>query len=381
MRTRPIAASLLGLLAASCHDSPSGPADPCVLRDCDVREADCHEHVAAVLACIRGAEHPLPAIEVLTASEYAEKHPPAPPRTPEEQKQFEQLVRAYVLLGWLAPDWTEPTTPAAIEAPYFSYDFETGTVTIIADGSQPQSELYSLLYVLGLAARDSESDIHGLSLAEAVTFDSKRALASLYAGEATLYADLAWIGDSDYEATASRLSYLNVMNAVREQLADVAVPWGAALSGFTFYFGANYVLGRYLDGGPEAVTAAYDDALASTAHALGGDVDIDAAFSAIDTALPEPPPGFTYLVQDSYGPVLLQMHRVRRDGVASTAFAEQNLAREWVGDRLVIAASDTDERVAVVWQIAGPGGEIAETIVLADDDDTLAAFESLFPAP
>jgi hypothetical protein len=86
-------------------------------------------------------------------------------------------------------------------------------------------------------------------------------------------------------------------------------------------------------------------------------------------------------VEDSHGPALLQMHRVRRAGVASTAFAEQSLAREWVGDRPVIAASDTDERVAVVWQIAGPGGEIAETIVLAGDDDTLAASESRFLAP
>ncbi|MFY0534679.1 hypothetical protein [Nannocystis pusilla] len=77
--------------------------------------------------------------------------------------------------------------------------------------------------------------------------------------------------------------------------------------------------------------------------------------------------------------MMLQIHRIRETGDGNTRAVEQSLARSWVGDRLLVAGSDTSDAVAVVWQIAGPGGEVAETIVRATDIATWDAFEALFP--
>lgn len=377
MRASTFAAPLLVLLA--CRD-PAEP-DPCVLRaaeDCDVRELECQEHVHAVLACVREAEHPLPTIELLTPEQYAADNPPPPPRTAEEQRRWEQLTRAYKLLGWLPQDWTEPE-PAAVTPPYLSYDVETDTLTVVADGREPGYELYGLLYTLALADRDRESDLQGLFLTKTGTFDRERALVTLSAGEATFYADLAWHRDPDFALAARSFSYDDAMSETLRRISSVGSTWGEAMASFQYNFGANYVLHAYLDGGPEAVTAAYDEAIASTAYALGGgDSDIIGEFAEIDAPLPDPPPGFRYLVQNNFGPVMLLVHGSRASGGIATDY-EKTLASGWVGDRLVIAGHDTTDAIAVVWHVAGPGGEIFDTILLASDDETLQTFQELFP--
>ncbi|WAS91709.1 hypothetical protein [Nannocystis punicea] len=378
MRASTLAIPLLVLSA--CADAGSDePQDPCLLRSasrCDVRESDCQEHAHEVIACIRGTDHPLPAIEVMTAEEYAAAHPPGPSRTPEEQRLFDQYVRAYQLL-WLLPDGWEEPEPSPVAAPYISYDSARDTIVVIADGTQPEFELYGLLYTLVLAARDRESDLDGLMLTQTGTFDSKRALVALFAGEATFFADMARARELDYGELAQRFSYEKAIEETRHDFASPSVEWGVAMALFQYYYGANYVLGAFLDGGQPAVDALYDDSLASTAYALAGDGDIDAAFSAIDVALPAPPEGFRYLSQDSYGPAMLQIHLTREYGLGSEA-ADKTLARTWVGDRLVIAVNDSTDAVAVVWQIAGPGGEVRSTIVRSTDIDAWNAFEALF---
>ncbi|MFZ6181143.1 hypothetical protein [Nannocystis pusilla] len=375
MRVSPLAISLLAV--AGC-----GTADPesCLLRSassCDVRELDCQEHAHAVIACIRGTDHPLPQIDVMTADEWAEANPPAAPRTPAEQRLWDQHTRAYELLRFLPSNWEEPE-PTPIAAPYLSYDWATGTIVVVADGTQPETELYSLLYMLALAARDRESDLAGLMLTKTGTFDSKRALTTLYAGEAILFADMAKARELDFGGLAERLDYDYQRTETRKQLADRTVPWSEAMALFQYYYGANYVLVAFQRDGMSAVDALYEDSLASTAFALAGSNLIEAAFSAIDVALPPPPAGFRYLSQDSYGPALLQLHRARETGESSQT-AEQSLGGSWVGDRLLVAGSDTSDAVAVVWQIAGPGGEVAETIVRATDTATQDAFAALFP--
>ncbi|WP_143140390.1 hypothetical protein [Nannocystis exedens] len=375
MRTPSLALSLLALAACADTDQP----DPCRLRSasrCDIRQVDCQEHVHAVLGCIRDTDHPLPTIAVMTADEYAVAHPPASPRTPAEQRLWDQHVRAYVLLGLLPADWQE-AEPTPVVAPYVAYDSTIDTVVVVADGTQREAELYGLLYTLALADRDRETDLSGLLLTKTGTFDSKRALTALFAGEATLFADMAVARELDYGELAERFSYAQALDFTRRRFADPEVAWGEAMALFQYYFGADYVLRAFRSGGVPAIDALYEDSLASTAYALAGSVDIEAAFSAIDVALPAPPEGFRYLSQDSFGPAMLQIHRAREDG-ESTASAEQSLARTWVGDRLVIAGSDTSDAVAAVWQIAGPGGEVAETIVRASDDATLTAFQELF---
>lgn len=376
MRASVLAVSSLAAIACGADE----PADPCLLRSassCDVREVDCQEHAHAVIACIRGTDHPLPEIAVMTAEEYADAYPPAPPRSPAEQWLWDRHTRAYELLGFLPAKWEEPE-PTPIAAPNLSYDSASDTIVVVADGTQRETELFSLLYMLALAARDRESDLDGLMLTKTGNFDSKSALFTLGAGEAIFFANMASARELDYGELVERLTFDYMMDEVRERFADPSIAWGKALGLFQYYYGANYVRGAYRRGGLAAIDALYEDSLTSTAYALAGSDNIDAAFSAIDLALPAPPEGFRFLSQDSLGPVMLQIHRTRETGEGTRA-AEQALARSWVGDRLLVAASDTSDAVAVVWQIAGPGGEVAETIVRATDIATWDAFEALFP--
>ncbi|MCY0988074.1 hypothetical protein OV203_13130 [Nannocystis sp. ILAH1] len=376
MRASPLAISLLAAAACGTEEPES-----CLLRSassCDVREVDCQEHAHAVIACIRGTDHPLPQIEVMTADEYADANPPAPPRTPAEQRLWDQHVRAYALLNLWPSKWKEPA-PTPVVAPHIAYDATSDTIIVVADRTRRDTELYGLLYALALADRDRESDLSGLLLTEGGTFDSKSGLSALFAGEATLFAGMAGARELDYGELAERFSYLEAMDGVREKFADRSATWGEAMSLFQYIYGAHYVLSAFQRGGMGAVDALYEDFPTSTAYALASGNSIDAAFSAIDLALPAPPEGFRYLSQDSLGPVMLQIHRTRETGDENTRAVEQSLARSWVGDRLLVAGSDTSDTVAVVWQIAGPGGEVAETIVRATDIATWDAFEALFP--
>ncbi|MFY0534678.1 hypothetical protein [Nannocystis pusilla] len=189
MRASPLALSLLA--AAACGTTE--PADSCLLRSagsCDVREVDCQEHVHAVIACIRGTDHPLPQIDVMTADEWADANPPAAPRTPAEQRLWDQHTRAYALLNLLPSWWKEPA-PTPVVAPHITYDATNDTIIVVADGTQRETELRGLLFTLAIADRDRESDVSGLFLTETDTFDSKRALSALFAGEATLFAAMA----------------------------------------------------------------------------------------------------------------------------------------------------------------------------------------------
>ncbi|MCY1057488.1 hypothetical protein [Nannocystis sp. SCPEA4] len=373
------AVALLGLFAAACPD-PDDADLPCPLRpgdNCDVRDKECQEHVHGVIACVREADHPLPTIRVIAHSEYIREYPPT--LTPAEQRQEDQEARGAELLGLLPPGY-KPSAAIEVRPPYIRFDFDTRAIIIGVDRSDPELELYGLLYAMALAHRDMESDLSALR-AQAGSFDRRRALTTAYSGESTLFADLAWSRMRDRDTVAARLSYESWIGDVQDLLADPAEPYPTATSQFAYAYGAEYMRHAYLAGGPEAVSAAFDESSASTAYALGRwDGEIDAAFANIDSPVPDPPPGFRYVDEDSIGPVMYHMYRIRQGGQASSAGQEQQLAREWVGDRCLIAGTDVDDRLAVVWQLAGPGGRIDRTIVRATDAATLAAFEALFPA-
>ncbi|MBZ5710564.1 hypothetical protein [Nannocystis pusilla] len=374
------AVALLGLLVTACPD-PDDADLPCPLRpadNCDVRDSECQEHVRGVIACVREAEHPLPAIRVMAHSDYIREYPPT--LTPAEQRQEDQEARAAELLGLLPPGY-KPSTATEARPPYIHVDYASGGIVIGVDRSDPERELFGLLYAMALAHRDMESDLSARLAAQAASWDRRHALYAAAAGESTFFADLAWSRTRDRDTAAARLSYENRIRDAQDLFADPAEPYTTAISGFLYAHGAEYMRHAYLAGGPEAVTAAFEESSGSMAHALGRwDLEIDGAFAEIDAPVPDPPPGFRYIDQDSIGPVMYHMHRIRQAGQASSTEQEQQLAREWVGDRCLIAGTDDDDRVAVVWQIAGPGGRIDRTIVRATDPATLAAFEALFPA-
>jgi len=354
--------------------------DPCVLplgADCDVQEDECIDRVRAVIACMRDAEHPAPKIVRMTPDEYFDQLEEPEPATPEEVRSSKQTVRAFTLLRLLPEDPPESSGEPSLPSPYISYSWEKGELLIVADGSDPEAELSGLLYTLILADRDAEVGIAGL-LSESGTLDGDRALVALLAGEATFYGDLASFRDAEYAELAERVTWDEALAYVRDRFADPEEPWYGALGAFQYYYGAAAALRRYVDGGPEAVSDGYKDAATSTAFALAGSDDLDATFSGIDTELPAPPEGFEYLVQDSFGPAVWHMSEIRMNGEQSSQGAVEALARGWIGDRMVVASEIDGDRVAAIWQLAASDGMVAETKIVASDDEVRALFEAAF---
>lgn len=383
-RTRPVSAILFGgvWLVGCGEPTAAGPADPCELRageDCDVQDDECVEHVHAVVACMRAAEHPLPKVVRMTAEEYVAQLPEPEPPSAEQARADAQYQAGFKLLGLLPRDWAPAPADDSqgLPTPYITYSWETETLTIVADGADPEAELYALTYTLVLADRDQEVGIAGL-LSESGTFDGDRAISALAAGEATFYTDLARVRDSDFAGVVARFSYADAIAYVHDVISDPDATWGAAIGAFQYYHGAAGALARYLEDGADGVSAGYAEQTRSTAYALAASDEIEAMFSGVDTELPAPPDGYRWLYQDSMGPLMWHLSSVRLGGVYSAQDAAALVARGWVGDRVAFAGSIEGDDAAVVWQLATSDGQVAETRVYALDAEVGALFEEAF---
>lgn len=363
-------------LAAACGDEED---DPCRLDEpCDVREDTCVDQLRTIVSCIRGAEHSPPKIEYYTVDEYLEQLPEVVPPTADEQRQQAQITAAYQLLRFLPADWSPATGDPQIVAPYIYYDWARQAIVAVVDGAAPGSEVVSLIYALILADRDAEISIDA-RLTEAGTFDRQRALVTLLSGEATFFTDLVKLHTSDYAGIAPDIIYEPQLAFVRDRISDPTYTWGEAVASFQYYYGADHMRALYIEDGMAGLDRAYEEHAGSTAAILVGPGNkLDGALADVDVPLADPPPGFRYFVQNSFGPVLYLIHLARNGVALYDARYEQDLARSWVGDRLIIAGSDDGAQVAVVWQIAGPDGSVAETLVLASDLETQAAFSDIF---
>lgn len=358
-----------------------GEHDPCTLPaadDCDVRDMACIETLHVVVACMRGAEHELPDIEVISPEDYLAQFPAPKVPSPEQAALDNYYYDGLKLLGLLPDDWKiSYDPPTSIGSPYIPYSWEDKRLTVVTDRRDPDSDFHAMVYALALADRDAEVDL-AARFKEIATYDRRSALTALIAGEGLLYADLAFVWDG--KDGADLLDYRVSVSFAREAMADPAATLWGAMSQFQYYYGAHLVHARFLADGPAGIDAAFESAAASSAYALAGpEVEIEAAFNAVDTTLPDPPEGFRYLVTDSLGPAALLSYRMRQSLTTDPAQDEKDLARTWVGDRFIIAADESNGRLAVVWQVAGPAGDIAETILAANDPATEDAFRGLFP--
>lgn len=236
---------------------------------------------------------------------------------------------------------------------------------------EPEAELSGLLYVLVLADRDSEVGISKLS-ANLDTQDREHALWTLLAGEASLFTDIALERNPDFEEAIARYNYASRLEMTRTLFPRRDIAWPIAMAYFQWYFGARRLRELYLTGGMAAIDAAYSEELGSTAHALGGAIDIDANFAAIVDNPPEFA-GYELLTQDSLGPLMLHLYNLRTyEAPENPTAVERELARDWVGDRLTIYGNRETGAVIVRWQIAGPDGSVAYSINAGYDPDDAA---------
>lgn len=366
----------LALLAAACGEE----TDPCVLRvDCDIRDDACVEHAHAVVACMRGVEHPLPKIRTFTPEQYLELLAESAP-TPEQQKADKYFGIGLELLSLLPPGWGPSATPTEVATPVIFYNWQDRMITMVIDGNGREFELSGLIYALVLADRDAEVGLEALFLEQAKTTDSNRALQTLLAGEGTFYSDLAFVQDSDYETVARNFSYEGGVQWARERFNDPSLSWNGAMAGFGWYYGGRLALKTYLASGPGGIDELYESTIDSTAHALQGSLSgfEGEAIGSLDAPLPDPPPGFLYRLQDSFGPALYYIHRVRSHDLPLSEEAERLVAGTWGGDRIVFAVDDVNERVAVIWQTANRAGELLAPVVVATDVETEQMFRALF---
>lgn len=341
-------------------DIPLDPMKPCLLRpdaDCDIRDQACVEHVHAVVACMRGAEHKLPDIEKISPTEYAMRYPAEPQASDDVDTSLRN--RGFALLRLLPPELVPATQ--TVTPPVIRYDFESHSVVMVLGEREPEAELSGLLYTLILADRDSEVGFSEL-FAELDTLDSEHALSALLAGEARLFTDIALARNPDFEEAMARHNYASKIEMTRTLFPRKDIAWPIAMVYFQWYFGARRLRELYLTGGMTAIDAAYAEERGSTAHALGGAIDVDANFAAIVDDTPEFD-GYELLTQDSLGPLMLHLYNLRTNEVPENPTAvERELARDWVGDRLTIHGNRETGAVIVRWLIAGPDGSVAYTI-------------------
>ena len=375
-RVAPLLLLLTSLTA--CSDEPG----TCELGDphaCDVREAACIERLNALIVCMRGVDHPVPDYVVPPPEEVLATLPAPERPAADEAARLAFYYDGLKLLHLLPPYWAPSYDRAtSLPEPFINVQ-EDGRLRIVVDGSLPENEVRALLYTLTFMHRSAETDVDALWAASESSFDQQHAVATLLTGESFFYANLAfaWRGDP---AVARNFDFRGGLELARATMADPEATHWEAMTAFDAYFGAYRAHHDFVAGGPEAIDAGYEERLGSTAHALAGvQVAIDAVFSAIDTELPEPPPGFEYLYNNQLGPVAYHMHRIRAAGEASSPFAEESLARAWVGDRILFTGNAETGQLAVVWQIADTDGTVGETIVAASDPETEASFRALFP--
>jgi hypothetical protein len=355
-------------------------ADPCLLRaaeDCDVREAECVEHVHAVVACMRGAEHPLPPIKYYTAEEYLDTLEAVEPPTPEQARVNGQYTAVYKLLDLLPFDWQPASGPPEVSAPYIFYDWGKQEIAAVVDGGEPDRELDGLLYTLVLADRDAEIGIDARLLA-AGTFDRKRALVGLIAGEATFYQGMASLRILDYAEIARDYTYADAVDKARRMLADRGVTWGEATAWFQYFFGAEFMRKRFAEHGPGGIDEAYESHADTTAFVLAGAGVPSGPFVEVNAPLPDPPAGFRYLLQDSYGPVMYLIQQTRSMYSSSSVLLEAEIGGDWHGDRLILAGSIEGDEVAAVWQIGESSGAVRSVIIVGSDGATVDLFRAAF---
>jgi len=256
----------------------------------------------------------------------------------------------------------------------------TSRVIVASDGSDRGYEVSSMSYTLIRADRDAEIGIDA-RLTEAGTFDRQRALITLLSGEATFYTDLADLCVSDYAFYAPEFNYGAHVAYARDSFADPTLTWGEALAAFQYYYGVGHMHALCLDDGPASLDRAFDEHADSTATVLvGPHNERSGALSDVDAPLPEPPAEFHYLAPESLGPVMYLIHLARTGSSIVNPAYEQSLARDWVGDRFLVAGDRDGERTAAVWQIAGLDGSGAETVLVASDPDTEALLAMTFGA-
>jgi hypothetical protein len=237
------------------------------------------------------------------------------------------------------------------------YDPDSGEIVVrVADGEDSLDvagqitlahELDHMLTDQALGLPDTE---------RAGSSDSNLAALALVEGDATLLMQrwaLTNIGLLDQlgqafapEAAAAQEDLEQVPPYLREELL------------FPYTTGLAYACRLFVDGGWEAVDAAYDDPPATTAEVLFD----DGATEAVDVDVAGAPEGWEIATTDTFGAAPLSWLFAAPGGDESAAVVADDALRSWAGGRVRLFVDGPDSAVSLVLAAGDDGVALCEAV-------------------
>jgi hypothetical protein len=361
-----LASLILGTLSAC------SAGDCETLDSCDIRQRSCQDHVAKVVACLRGARGVTPKVDVVDAERFIDRQV-----SDAEEDAFSDDLRDHyraLSLLRLMPADVQPGELARDEwdnvAAFF--DPETHRVTVLDRGSalDGAGSMIVLAHELVHAAQSRETEDEFYPAADDSP-DAALAASALVEGEATLYQDLADVyayGFDPDDLDWNRIFRTFEGNAWLRASGERSI-YERAAAWFSYAFGGAYLSEAYRKGGNSAVRKATRDVPASTRELSAGysrHAEEFAVESLDEIAIPLLPESFAFLSSERAGAYLFESFLVR---------AEERLRTlpDLVGTGVTSDSLSTfrvqPDQVAVFWRVRFESVEQAMAIATRLDLD------------
>lgn len=336
------------------HDECDEP-----LKLCDIGSADCREHVFVQTACARDFDgRDVPEVRTITRDEFADSLRDDDEPTEEELREDAQQAASLRMLALLQPGETS-SEEAAIQS-YAShviafYSRDDQDVTIISTNlgdADRESQDYVLSHEFVHAQQDVDIGLQDFFDEHVTSSDSNTAVRSITEGEAVLFSNVTLARQKGRAFTsASAQSYFAEQQDGLWEMAETSskADYADLSSSFPYPFGGQLVADRWFDDEMSGVRALYADPPVATAQILRaiehdqlGDVDIPTLAADV---LPE---GWSIVTEDTFGAWITYAIATRAGIDHSDARA---LAKDWLGDHLLVAGGPTDADVALAWRV------------------------------
>jgi hypothetical protein len=413
-------AALLLLSQAGCDDADAAADLRCggasCSRDCrnlawgtcDVLDPGCHMRVLQAVSCARGSTGRLPAIRVVSESEYERElneeatsdggvrdgaaagadddagldGPSGDPRTSE----LDAWSIALGLLGLLpaGTDFRSSAIESSVNAVAGYYDSSKQSITLI-DRGEPQDDWAAVeifAHELMHALQDQSLGLSELRTRAASYGDGTFAHSCLIEGEAELYAELAvaLLRGVPFDAAQYDSQLRSRLKYSRRAVVDASAPF-AAMWRLRYPIGARYLFDAYRQDGHWAVQALFEATPSSTVHWMVGYEENEARREhlvlPLACDLAAAPPGYRLDDEVSFGAAALYAflgHSLRRpDGVLTSEEQWRNALR-WRQDSFSVFTNDAGQ-VAVSYRVRFADEALAVTLAAELAASTVVALK------
>ncbi len=334
---------------------------------CDIVDGACQQRIAQIAACQWGgpaAAVVQPVVHTLSQTQYRARLHERATQDTETQALRSAVDASLALLGLI--DGGDLSLESVVErnarGVLAYYEPESKSITVIEQGSDT-GELEAnatLLHEMVHALQDAEHDLSALRAGGNGSSDGDVALRSLVEGEAKLHDLLFLAAAGGSPLSPERLQQLLEQRRVLSEdlLFQGASALASSLQSVPYLYGPEWLLGRWLEGGREALRATYDAIptalLGVLQDAWGGAEEpvVPRHYPApnvytTDGAEPAPGSELIPLAHDRLG--AFSVYALAR--LAGDAPAGQQLALGWRGDQLDVYELDAGG-AAARWHVS-----------------------------